>query len=79
MSLGGPEVLIVLLILLAPAVGIWAIVDAAIRPTEAFDRLQQSKLVWILVLAITAVLCGPLGLVPSIYYLAGVRPKLLAT
>lgn len=79
MSLGAPEILIVLLLVVGPAVGIWAIVDAAIRPTEAFDRLGQSKLVWILVLAVTTFLCGPLGLVPAIYYLAAVRPKLLAT
>jgi hypothetical protein len=79
MNLGVPEILVVVVVLVAPLVGIWAIVDAAMRPTEGFEQLGQSKPVWIVLLAVTAVFCGPLGLVPSIYYLVAVRRRLATT
>jgi hypothetical protein len=56
----------------------WALVDTASQPVQAWNALGRSRVNWVLAIAITAVFCGPLSLVVSLYYLAGIRPQLSA-
>ncbi|MBM7783797.1 DUF2516 family protein [Tenggerimyces flavus] len=65
---------------------IWALADAAVRPTEAFPAAdKQTKVFWLVLLGVAVVLdlvfrgsplsiTGLLGTVAAAVYLAGVRP-----
>lgn len=62
-------------------VGVWALIDAAIRPTGAYLTLGHKKAYWVAGLAAGIVLSkvplvGLLGTVASIVYLVEYRPKL---
>jgi hypothetical protein len=61
------------------AVEVWAIIDAATRPHEAWEAIGANKALWITLIAVFAVACGIVGLVLAIVYLATIRPKLRAT
>lgn len=78
MNLGPTELLLVLAILASWVIPIWAIVDAAMRPDTDFDAIGVSKVTQLLVLAVSALLCGPVGTVIAIVYLATTRRKLSA-
>lgn len=62
------------------AVTIWALVDAAIRPTRAFVAAEkQTKQFWVIVLAVAAAaayirLFTFIGLIVALIYLLDVRP-----
>ncbi|MGQ0434503.1 MAG: hypothetical protein ACT452_19115 [Microthrixaceae bacterium] len=71
MNLGGPELIIILLMFVFAVFPIWGIIDAALRPDDAWARANQNKVVWILVL----IFLWTLGAL--IYFLA-IRPKLAA-
>lgn len=70
--------------LLGVGIGLWAAVDAAIRPAAAYPAAGKlTKPAWVAITAVAAVLLfftGPLGLlgliaiVGSIVYLVDVRP-----
>jgi len=75
----GPTELIVLFFIIgvvALVVEIWAIVDAASRPNQAWQSIGSSKGGWIAGIAVTAFLCGFVGAILSIVYLTSVRTKL---
>lgn len=72
--------------------GVWALIDAAVRRTDAFAAVtNQTKVFWIAILAggllaqyifpaLGAGILGILGLagiVAAIVYLVGVRPKII--
>jgi len=78
MNVGPPELVIVLVWVVAWVVPIWAIFDAARHTEVEFDAVGQSRLTWIVLLIVTALLCGPIGTIYAIYYLFAVRPKLPA-
>lgn len=65
---GGPELLIISLILILPAVGI---IDAAMRPDPAWQRAGQSKIVWVLVQIF-------LTTIGTIVYFVAIRPRVKA-
>lgn len=69
----GPDALVVLLILVGIAVPLWAIVDAARRPTEAFYAARSNKTIWIVVIGV-AWFFG-LGFFLAGFYLLFTRPK----
>jgi hypothetical protein len=70
----GPDLFVVLLILLcAVAVPIWAVVDAANRPTTAFYGAGSNKTAWIVVIVV-AWLIG-IGFFLGGFYLIFTRPK----
>jgi len=74
----GLDGLIILFILLVPVsfgLALWASIDAATRPDEAFRRAGQSKVLWIILSIGGAFLLGPVGGVLGIVYLAAIRPK----
>ena len=77
-GLGGPEVLVLLLVLLAGnALPIWALVDAAMRPEPAFVAAGQNKIMWVVLNAVGIFACV-LGLIVAIVYLTSIRPKVVA-
>ena len=65
-----------LIFLLAVVVPIWGILDAARKPTEAWAAIRQSRLLWILLMALLT-LFG-MGVIVAVVYLVTVRPKLVA-
>ena len=84
MTLFDPSNLL-LLVLGIGALGlkIWALVDAATRPAQAFEAAGKlTKVIWIAILAAAVLLGGTsvlslfglLGLVAAIVYLVDVRP-----
>jgi hypothetical protein len=54
---------------------LWGLIDVATQPAVAWERIGQSRTVWI-VLLVVGLLLNWLGMILSIYYLVGVRPKL---
>ena len=68
------------LVILIALVGvpIWAIIDAAMRPTVAWQAAGQSKVLWIALVAIGTLLTGLIGVILAIVYLAAIRPKVRA-
>jgi hypothetical protein len=77
-NVGGGELVVVVLIVAAVAVPVWAIVDAAQRPDADFAAIGASKPTQIAVLAVSALLCAPLGLIAAAVYLVATRPHLRA-
>jgi len=75
----GPDLLIVLLIV---AVGlvlpVWAIADAAGRPSGAFAAAGSSKAMWITLIAVFWLFTGVVGFVLACVYLAAIRPRVRA-
>jgi uncharacterized membrane protein YidH (DUF202 family) len=73
-NLGGPELILILLVLVPFALVVFTIVDAARRPDAQFRAAGQNRTVWLVVgIAALVVPCVWLG---AVYYLAAVRPKL---
>ena len=60
------------------AVTIWAIVDAATKPTAAFGAAGSSKAMWITLIVVFYVFTWIVGIVLAIVYLAAIRPKVRA-
>jgi hypothetical protein len=56
-------------------VGIWAFIDAAMKPTVSFRAGGSSKALWMVAIAVTVVALGPIGGAVSWYYLGIIRPK----
>jgi uncharacterized membrane protein len=74
MNLGGPELLLIVLVGLVPlALTIWGVVDAASRPDQAWQRSGQSKVLWVVLQVVGLFVC--LGWILSIVYLAAIRPQ----
>jgi hypothetical protein len=74
---GGAEVVVLGSVLVAFAVVLWGIVDAAGRPAHAWSAAGQSKAAWIALQAAGLVFCVA-GFVLSVVYLAAIRPKVRA-
>ena len=61
-------------------VELWALIDAAIRPEQAYVAAsKQTKVIWIVILAVALLLrgfgfLGIIGLTAAIIYLVDVRP-----
>ena len=78
----GPDIFVVFFMLVLGAVGIvvpiWAIVDAASRPSGAFAAAGSSKGMWITLIAVFWFLTGVIGLILACVYLATIRPRVAA-
>lgn len=59
-------------------VGIWALVDAIIRPRSAFDAAMKSKTLWLVLLIVAIPLTGLISGIFGIIYLTRVRPRVKA-
>jgi hypothetical protein len=71
-------VLIILVALLFVFLGtsIWAIIDAALRPPEAFVAVGDSKALWITLIAVFTLALGLVGFILALVYLFSIRPKI---
>lgn len=68
---------IILLVVILAAIGIpiWAITDIASRPEKAFRDAGSSKVLWICLVAIGTIMFVIFGLVFALVYLISVRPR----
>ena len=66
------------LALVALGICIWAIADAASRPTGAFAAAGSNKAMWIALIAVFYFLTGVIGTVLAVVYLANIRPRVRA-
>jgi hypothetical protein len=75
----GPDVFIVVIVAIAGLlVPIWAIADAASRPSAAFVAAGSSKAMWITLIVVFWLVTGIVGFVLAIVYLASIRPRVRA-
>lgn len=75
----GPDLFVVAIIFLAGLViPIWAIADAASRPTQAFAVAGSSKAMWISLIVVFWLITGVIGFVLACVYLASIRPRVKA-
>jgi len=70
--------LLSLIALGALAISIWAIADAASKPSEAFRAAGSSRKKWMMVLVFFTIALDVIGVVLAMLYLATVRPKVRA-
>jgi hypothetical protein len=78
MSIGAPELLILLLLgggFAGLVVGIVSAVDAANQPDWAWEQAGENKTMWIVVPLVGLVACGVVGLIAGIVYFVSVRPQ----
>ncbi len=74
-----PDIFIVFLVfVLGIVVPIWAIIDAASRPSGAFTAAGSSKALWITLIAVFWLLTGVVGLILACVYLGSTRPRVRA-
>ena len=77
-GVGVTELLILFLVtLVINGPGLFAVIDAALLPTEAWTAANQNKALWLVMLAGACVICG-LGLALGLAYLIAIRPKVSA-
>ena len=74
LGLGGPELLIVLLIVVAPGLCIWAAIDAGGQPEWAFEAAGTSKTLWV-VLPIVGIFVCLVGVVAALMWFTTFRPR----
>ena len=75
----GPDIFVVLIVAVAGLlVPIWAIADAASRPTGAFVAAGSSKALWITLIVVFWLVTGVVGFVLACVYLAAIRPRVKA-
>ena len=72
----GPDMLVVAVIFLVGlVVPVWAIVDAASRPSQAFRLAGSSKTMWISLIVVFWLITGLIGVILACVYLASIRPR----
>jgi len=65
-------------VLIALVIPIWALIDAISRPGAAFGAARSSKALWVTLILVFCLLTGILGGVFSIVYLVAIRPRVKA-
>ena len=65
-----------LLLLPVLALIVWAIMDALVRPDSHWTAADQNKTAWVIGLLGGPVVIFPIGIMVSLVYLFGIRPKL---
>ena len=75
----GPDIFVVTIIFVVGLViPIWAIADAASRPSGAFAAAGSSKAMWISLIAVFWLITGVIGFILACVYLASIRPRVKA-
>jgi hypothetical protein len=75
----GPDLFVVLVVVVVGLViPVWAIVDAASRPSAAFAAAGSSKAMWITLIVVFWLVTGLIGFVLACVYLASIRPRVRA-
>jgi hypothetical protein len=72
--LGPTELLVVLLIFVAPGFCIWAAIDAGGQPEWAFEAAGTSKTLWILLPIVGIFVCF-VGVVAALIWFTTFRPR----
>jgi hypothetical protein len=72
-SATGPNIGLVLIVIVAVALPVVAIIDALVWPACAFYGAGSTKTAWVIVLAVATVL--GIGVLLGAWYLFGVRPS----
>ena len=72
---GAIGTLFLLLGLASIFIAVWALIDAAIRPTMAFQAAGQNKVLWIILPIIGLFFFGFIGGILGAVYLGVIRPK----
>lgn len=73
-NVGGPELIIIFLVLVPLGLVVFTIIDVARRDDAQFQAAGQNRTLWLVVgIAGLVIPCVWLG---AVYYLVGVRPKL---
>lgn len=78
LNLGPTELLVILAIVASWVIPVWAIVDAAVRSEADFAAIGASKATQLVVLAVSAIVCGLIGTIISAIYLLTTRRQLRA-
>lgn len=68
-------IILVALLVVFLGTSIWAIIDAALRPPEAFVAVGDSKALWITLIAVFTLALGVVGFILALVYLLSIRPK----
>lgn len=68
-------VILVALLIAFLGTSIWAIIDATLRPPEAFLAVGDSKALWITLIAVFTLALGLVGFILALVYLFSIRPK----
>ena len=63
-----PQLLALLVVILLMGLSIWALVDAATRPDSLWSTIDQTKLVWVVIILLVPVF-------GALLYLMAIRPK----
>ncbi len=71
----GVDAIMLLFGLAGLVIPLWAIIDAASRPSGAFMAAGSSKSLWISLILITWLLTLIIGFVLAVVYLASIRPR----
>jgi hypothetical protein len=66
---------LLLVLVVGLVVPIWAIVDAASRPSGAFSAAGSSKTMWIVLIVVGWLVTGLIGIILAVVYLASIRPR----
>jgi hypothetical protein len=66
------------LAVVALGICIWAIADAASRPSGAFAAAGSNKAMWIALIAVFYFVTGIIGFILAVVYLANIRPRVRA-
>jgi hypothetical protein len=72
----GVDGLVILLFPVCFVLALWALIDAAIRPSQVFQAAGQNKTLWIVLPIVGMFLFVLVGGVLGIVYLTAIRPKL---
>ncbi len=67
-----------LVVLVGPSlvVGVWAVIDALVRPDSDWMAADQNKTAWVIGLLVGPLVLFPLGIMVSLVYLVAIRSKL---
>jgi hypothetical protein len=70
--------LLTLIAVAALAISIWAIVDAASTPAEAFSAAGSSKKMWLMLIVFFTLALDLIGVILAIVYFTHIRPRVHA-
>jgi Protein of unknown function (DUF2516) len=75
----GLNLLVLLFVLvIGLVIPVWAIVDAASRPSGAFSAAGSSKTMWIVLIMVGWLVTGLIGIILAVVYQASIRPRVRA-
>jgi uncharacterized protein involved in exopolysaccharide biosynthesis len=77
-TFGLDGLLILVVTIVSVGIPLWAIIDAATKPSVAFRAAGSSKVMWIALIVVFSFFTGIIGLILAIVYLSWIRPRVQA-